>query len=126
MSVIVKVESTEQWIDTEIELSKGSQYKYEAKGEWNDWFIKCNADGYPDHLNFLMDLFFRWIKRRPSAKWFQLIGAVNKNILYTINLGVKGEFVAPENGRLWVYANDAYFAYNNNSGSLELEIEKVK
>lgn len=122
---MVNIESKEQWTDTGIELSKNSHYKYEAKGKWNDWFIKCDADGYPDLLNFLMDLFLRRIKRTPSAKWFQLIGVVNKDILYTIDLGVKGEFVAPKNGRLWVYANDADSAYHNNSGSIELKVEKI-
>jgi hypothetical protein len=120
---MVKIKSTEKWIDTQIQLLKGSQYVYEAKGEWNDWFIKCSADGYS---NFLMDLFLKGIKRTPSAKWFQLVGVVNKDISYTINLGVKGVFVSPENGRLWVYANDANFAYFNNFGCIELEVKKVE
>jgi hypothetical protein len=94
---MVKIESKEQWTDAGIELFKNSHYKYETKGEWNDWCIKCDAGGYPDCLNFLMDLFVRWIKLTPSAKWFQLVGAVNKDILHKLNLGVEGEFVAPEN-----------------------------
>jgi hypothetical protein len=73
-----------------------------------------------------MDLFLRPIKRNPSAKWFQLIGVVNKDISYAINLGVKGEFVVPENGRLWVYSNDVEFAYCNNSGSIDLGVKKVE
>jgi hypothetical protein len=121
--IMIKVESRKKWTDTEIELSKDSHYKYEATGEWKDWFIKCNANGYS---NFLMDLFLRPIKRNPSAKWFQLIGVVNKDTSCSINLGIKGEFIAPENGRLWVYANDFEFAYRNNYGSIDLEVKKVE
>ena len=74
--------------------------------------------------NFLMDL-VSWIKRRPSAKWFQLIGVVNKDTSHTIELGTNGVFTAPANGRLWAYANDAECAYSNNSGSLELHVHKA-
>jgi hypothetical protein len=122
---MVKIESKERWTDTGIKPSKNSLYKYEAMGKWNDWFIKCDADGYPKILNFLMDLFLRRIKRTPSAKWFQLIGIVNKDILHTINLGVKGKFIAPENGQLWVSVNDADSAYHNNFGNIDLKVEKI-
>jgi hypothetical protein len=119
---MTKIFSKKEWNDAEIDLIKGCQYEYKATGKWIDWFIVCDADGYIPFLNFLMDLFLRWTKRRPSARWFQLVGAVNKDISHTIELGMKGTFIAPENGRLWVYANDVKSAYWNNYGAIELEI----
>jgi hypothetical protein len=119
---MTKIFSVEKWNDAEIDLIKGCQYEYKATGKWKDWFIECDANGYS---NFLMDLFLRWAKRSPSAKWFQLVGVVDKDKSYTVELGTEGTFIAPENGRLWVYANDVCFAYWNNYGYIELEIKPM-
>jgi hypothetical protein len=130
---MTKIFSVEKWNDAEIDLIEGCQYKYKASGKWIDWFIECDADGYCPFLNFLMDLFLRWTKRTPSAKWFQLVGVVaadkdkpptvdKDTPPTTVQLGTEGTFHATKNGRLWVYANDASFAYGNNRGYIELEI----
>jgi hypothetical protein len=115
------IKSVEKWNDTGFDLIKGSQYSYTAIGCWKDWIIKCNPNGYSF---FLLDLISS-PKRTPSAKWFQLIGVVNRDTSYTIELGSKGTFIAPENGRLWAYANDVDSAYHNNSGSIVLNVEKI-
>jgi hypothetical protein len=120
--IVVEANSIEKWNDTGIDLIKDREYKYTATGKWKDWFIECDADGYS---NFFMELIFRRTKRRPSAKWFQLVGEVDKDISHTIELGKGGTFIAPENGRLWVYANDASFAYWNNCGCIELTVEEL-
>jgi hypothetical protein len=120
-AVMATIKSMEKWNDTGFDLIKGSQYSYIAIGCWRDWIIKCNANGYSF---FLLDLISS-LKRTPSAKWFQLIGVVKEDISYTIELGSKGTFISPGNGRLWAYANDANFAYHNNSGSIKLEVEKI-
>ncbi len=116
---MTKIFAKTRWNDTKEDLIKGRQYKYTATGKWIDWFILCDADGYS---NFLMDFLFGQIKRTPSAKWFQLVGVVKKDISHTVELGTEGTFIAPENGRLWVYANDVCSAYWNNCGYIELEI----
>jgi hypothetical protein len=123
---MTKIFAKTRWNDTKVDLIKGSQYKYEATGKWIDWFIECDADGFPPFLNSLMDTFWRNQKRKPSAKWFQLVGAINQNQSYTVELGTKGTFIAPENGRLWVYANDVASAYCNNRGYVELEIWPIQ
>ena len=113
--VVATIESREKWNDTGIDLIEGHRYAYIATGRWMDWKTECDADGYS---SFCLDL-VSITKRRPCAKWFQLIGVVNKN---PIELGTKGTFIAPANGRLLAYANDAGFAYGNNSGHIELEV----
>jgi hypothetical protein len=117
---MANIDSKNRWNDTGIHLIANHRYRYEAMGRWKDWYIECDANGY---LNSLMDL-LRCIKRRPSARWFQLIGIIDKNTAYVIDLGTSGTFTAPVSGRLWAYANDAGFAYGNNSGSVELNVRE--
>jgi hypothetical protein len=126
---MVKVYSSVKLNDTGIYLVKDCEYKYNATGVWVDWFIRCNADGFPDALSSFMDTIFgRNKKRMPSAKWFQLVGVIkgSQDIAHEIKLGVKGTFSSPESGRLFVFANDADFAYWNNCGFIELHVELNK
>jgi hypothetical protein len=126
---MVKIESRERWTDTGIDLIAGSHYTYQAKGEWNDWIFKCDANGHLTLLNFCLDLIFGKKKKRThSANWFRLIGVVDKDISQTIILGVEGKFHAQKSGRLWAYANDADSdsAYHNNTGAIELEVASKK
>jgi hypothetical protein len=121
------IESREKWNDTGIDLIEGQEYKYEAIGKWKDWFMKpCDANGYS---HCCLDL-LSCTKRKRSAKWFQLIGVVmdknTKKPLYTICFSNEGTFTAHASGRLWAYANDAWIAYGNNSGSIELNIPRRK
>jgi hypothetical protein len=113
------IDSKVKWNNTGINLVAGRQYHYQAIGKWKDWHIECDANGFS---NPFMDLACRF-KRVPTAKWFQLIGAVDKDASHVIKLGTSGIFTAPVNGLLWAFANDAWFAYCNNSGSVELEIQ---
>jgi hypothetical protein len=123
---MTKIYSRKKWNDTKVDLIKDCEYKFKATGMWFDWFIPCSADGYPDALDRLMDnIFGRCKKRSPSPKWFQLVGEVDKNKSHTIELGKEGTFFAPENGRLFVYANDVSSAYWNNYGAIKLEITQM-
>lgn len=116
------IESREKWNDTGIDLIEGQKYKYATIGQWKDGCMNpCHAEGYS---NFWLDL-LSWTKRSKFAKWFQLIGVVDKNtktLLYTIYFSNEGTFTAHASGRLWAFANDADIAYCNNSGSIELNI----
>lgn len=118
-----KVFGRKKWNDTKIDLVQNHKYKYKATGLWVDWFIPCGADGYPKALNFFMDNIFGPLKRRQSAKWFQLVGVIRGSQEIEIELGKEGTFTALENGRLWVFANDADRAYWNNFGCIELDVE---
>jgi hypothetical protein len=118
-----KVFGSEKWNDTKIDLVQNCNYKYKATGLWVDWFIPCGADGYPKALNSFMDNIFGSLKRRQSAKWFQLVGIIKGSQEIEIELGKEGTFTALENGRLWVFANDADSAYWNNFGCIELDVE---
>jgi hypothetical protein len=116
--IMAKIDSKAKWNETGINLVAGRRYRYQATGFWKDWYIECDANGYSSSLLSLVG----WMKRIPSAKWFQLIGVVNKDASHIIKLGTDGIFTAPASGHLWVFANDAEFAYGNNSGVVELYI----
>jgi hypothetical protein len=118
---MIRVSSEIKWNDTEIDLIEGHCYKCTTDGLWKDWFIECSADGYS---NFLLDI-INWTKRNPKSKWFQLIGVISTDLNYTIALGTNYPFTAKKSGRLWVYANDADFAYFNNHGEIDLIIKEV-
>ena len=118
--IMVTISSDQKWNDTGVDFIEGRSYSYQATGQWKDWYIPSDANGFSC---LVMDL-FSWTKRTPSAKWFQLIGVIDKNPSHTIELAKEGTFTAPVSGRLWAYANDADFAYGNNSGSLELHIHQ--
>jgi hypothetical protein len=106
------------WNDTGIDVVAGLTYSYEANGTWKDSTIECDANGFS---RFFMDR-FSFLKRTPSARWFQLVTSNDKQSAYTVVLGTSGRFIAPASGRLWVYANDASFAYGNNSGTIDFVV----
>jgi hypothetical protein len=115
------VYSKNKWNDTNIRVVAGRTYSYRAKGQWKDKNIECDADGF---THVWMDLSGWMIKRVPSAKWFQLIATVGKDKSHVIKLGTSGRFKAPRSGTLWAFANDASFAYANNSGAVELDVDE--
>jgi hypothetical protein len=118
MVVMVTVDSRRKWNDTGTDLIQGKQYRYRATGSWQDWYIVCDANGYSRWMLWL----FGWMRRVPVAHWFQLIGVVDKAMSHPIRMGTEGTFTAPASGRLWVFANDAAFAYGNNTGTIELQV----
>lgn len=113
------ISSSEQWVDTGIDVAKGRVYRYVASGVWKDGSIKTDADGY--EIWYLRP--FGILKRVNHAKWFQLIITIGKDLEYIVPLGRSGTFSAPSSGRVWAFANDAGFRYGNNSGSVDLDIQ---
>lgn len=123
-NIMVKISSEVKWNDTGIDLIEDRHYKCTTNGLWKDCIFECSADGHSNFLNFLLDI-ISWTKRNPKAKWFQLIGVINTDLNHTIPLGTTCSFMAKKSGRLWVYANDADFAYFNNHGEIDLIIEEA-
>lgn len=65
-------------------------------------------------------------KRKDDAKWFALIGTVDKNHAWIMKDG--GEFTVPVSGQLLCYFNDVQIDlgfYDNNSGWVMLNIEQL-
>jgi hypothetical protein len=64
-------------------------------------------------------------KRMDDAKWFALIGTVDKKYAWVMK--DSGEFTVPLGGELLCYFNDVQIEwfYDNNSGWVVLEVEQL-
>jgi hypothetical protein len=69
--------ASKKWNDTQIRLVAGEEYHFKASGQWRDWTIVCNADGYtsPNSLLRASERF----RRVPKERWFALIGTIQEN-----------------------------------------------
>jgi hypothetical protein len=118
---MTSIDSRARWNDTKIHVLKGHRYAYRADGEWVDWFYICDAAGHS--LFYLKP--FSVLKRVKTARWCQLVACVDKDSYHPILLGCSGSFAAPASGRLWAFANDAPFGYQNNRGAISLSVHPL-
>ncbi len=107
------------WNETELDVLPGETYLFTAEGEWTDWLFKTDANGY---ANYYMNLYNR-LKRVGDAKWFELIGSLDKVNFYRI--GKKNNITFQEAGKLSLFANDAPGFYWNNSGKIIVTIIRI-
>jgi hypothetical protein len=119
------IKAKSKWNDTGYQLSAGKQYRFKATGEWIDGGIVTTAVGFE---KFYLKP-FEWMRRFPNAKWFSVIGAIDKKESTKFDIGrfiEQGEtYTATINGTLFCFANDVSIAYGNNKGEIELEIIPV-
>ncbi len=47
------IDSKNKWNDSGVNLIAGRRYRYQATGQWKDWYIVCDANGYS---NFFINL----------------------------------------------------------------------
>jgi hypothetical protein len=89
--VKTKVLGNKKWNDIEIDLVQNCEPKCQLSDIWVDLFIPCDVDVYPKALNAFMDTIAGSIKRRQSARWFQLVGVIkgNQATEHESNLGRK-------------------------------------
>jgi hypothetical protein len=114
----VSITSTELWVDTSIRLEKGKTYEFVASGVWNDASIVTDANGY-DSVNFFQRATER-LRRVPQAKWFTLIGALDRRRDTQFVIGSGTRYTATVDGQLTCFANDLRGFYFNNKGSITL------
>ena len=113
-----------KWNHTGFQLEQGVEYKFSAQGQWIDWYIVHGPDGDGSGANLFLRL-FEHFRRRPKDKWFALIGAVGEDESTTFLIGSNLRFRANHSGELTCYANDVPWAYDNNRGSIQLEVERL-
>ncbi len=109
------------WNETWLWLEEGAQYTISAQGEWKDWLITTDANGF---TNAYMNLWNNQ-KRYSNAKWFTLIASINKE--EELKIGSYKKIHPESSGLLSFYANDAENAtfYTNNSGCLSVTVHRV-
>ncbi|MGA7440074.1 MAG: hypothetical protein WBW32_18270 [Luteibacter sp.] len=106
---------------------KGDAVSFRATGRWIDWFIPCDADGYP------MPLFIARSRgpRIPDGnRYFRLMGRISDGGQppgkddpdATFHIGCCAEQVAQRSGVIFVFVNDRDGYYWNNWGYVSLTI----
>ena len=131
-----RIEAKALWNDTGIRLRKGSTYQVRISGEWNDWFVPCDANGpKPAFWNGLMGSMRFGLRfppsRDPETHYFRPVACIGTPPAGTAApagaflLRDGMTFTAPASGSLHVFANDDAFAYSNNEGALSVRITRV-
>lgn len=148
------------WNETGLYLEAGSEYEFDASGEWLDRTIKCGPAGTSDgkfHASEVVHLAgslwgeiedfvkiltkneqanFYGTKRVEKLPWFALVGTIanggNPNDDGTpepheiIPIGDGCRHTVKKSGYLYCFANDAWHFYDNNRGSVILNIKRLR
>lgn len=115
-----------RWNETPFRVVEGHYYRFSATGEWKDWRTPAGAAGYlDDRLKR-----FEPLRRFPEARWFSLIGAVDRDRSTLFDIGrliaLDLPWLALKTGSLYCFANDVWFMYWNNHGRIELDMKEVE
>ncbi len=119
-----EVDSREEWNATGIRLNAGEQYHFRAEGEWIDWTVTCDADGY-DSINFVQR-HSEPLRRVPSERWFVLIGSIGREDGEVFRIGTETTYSPRSSGELFGFANDVSLAYWNNHGTVRLTVTRLE
>jgi hypothetical protein len=87
---------------------------------WTDWFIKTTPKGFFNILASIQGL------RLKKIKCFCLCGAYNQSDAGAFAIGMRREVTMQEAGNLSFFANDTPGYYENNKGSINVNIERVR
>jgi hypothetical protein len=118
----VDVIAKEPWNDTKLDVAAGETMRVTANGTWFDAKYSSGPDGYsaPWWLRIWDSL-----RRCPEAGWFELTGEIDRGKGQTFPIGTRDTVTMPAHGRLYLYANDVSGFYWNNSGKLDVTIERA-
>lgn len=121
MKQTLQIPSKITWVSTNIVVSAGDYLRFTAAGQWVDAKIETGPEGYD---NIWMSP-FTWMRRVPEARWFELVGCLDKRLNTAFRIGAGTTRIFPEGGRLFCFANDARGFYGNNHGEVTLTIERL-
>ena len=111
-----------EWNDTGIDLVRGARYRMTATGSWHDRQFRSGPDGVPPQN--LVQRIFSPLLRFPNGHYMTLIGCIDQDMGSAFAIGANANYKATRDGRLWCFANDVRFAYGNNSGAIELIVDR--
>jgi len=118
MQTMLTVPSWTLWNDTGLDVPPQGNLHFVATGQWTDWYINTTPAGYEKASLKAVE----HLRRLPSANWFALVGAFDKDLSTAFLIGEGRTLVAEKGGRLFVFANDIAWLYWNNVGSVSLSI----
>ena len=126
----LSIASVSHYNPTGVLLTPGATYEIAADdSRWADWHLASSADGriQPSFAQSMA----RWALRCKQGRWFQLIGAIGRNDAHLFPIGKhavwtyqgQSDEAEPE---LFLFANDAWFAYLNNHGAVNVTVTRVR
>ncbi|CAN5808620.1 hypothetical protein BH11PSE8_BH11PSE8_22250 [soil metagenome] len=149
----VSVAADRLWVYSGIILEAGHTYRLTAEGYWQDG-NDPPVDGFgqpPAQESPIKKLARRW-RRLPSARWMSLVALADEPIevpagvgsllealvhliwsdppwfvrrLHPLRTGAGIELSPKRQCMLWLFANDYFRMYANNSGSMAVTVERV-
>ncbi|WP_157202123.1 hypothetical protein [Massilia sp. Root335] len=147
----VDVHAALWWNAAALHVRAGETYDLRATGQWYDAAIRSTAAGYASPLLAL----FKWARRARDADWFSLVAAVHpsadlglsrpaaRNFVtgwiesrrrgpgrrdresHLTDIGEGNVVTIAQDGYLYLFANDAFFAYCNNKGTVSVSISRL-
>ncbi len=125
-SVRALILARKKWNSTGINLVVNQDYHLtvSTNEKWIDWFVSCNADGFPSS-NWILKNSER-LRRSPQENWFALMGTINFDTDNLFKIGTDKILQANQSGILTCFANDIPFMYWNNKGSIQLIVTRIK
>ena len=117
------VKASKRWNKTGIKLEQGHKYLFwaDSKARWLDWHTECGPEGY----NSFKLQYWECLRRIRHARWFNLIGTLDRCARHPMIFKHGAKHVAHKRGELFFFANDVWFMYWNNHGEIEVDVYEV-
>jgi len=149
----VEVEANRHWCRTGLILRKDHTYEISAEGNLRDGVISCDANGWSNVLYRALEFSRRipqanWMelcgivssdpriesKDRGLAQWLKLVLKEDpeeyRRLVFRIGrgpvtIGNGTQRQLADSGFLWLFVNDAWTNYGNNSGTLTVTVRRI-
>lgn len=113
------------WNPSRIIARPGQRFLIEAdNSQWSDDKSPCTAAGTS---NCGLQRFTSAMCRHKQAAWMELVGTLGRDHehQFRIGAGAVWENTTGHEGEIHFYANDVYFMYYNNAGSVMVTITRL-
>ncbi|MEC9091907.1 MAG: hypothetical protein VX438_04320 [Planctomycetota bacterium] len=106
-----RIDSAKGWQASKLKLNQGKKYEFVCVGEWSTSQSAATCDGNGD----------------PEGKG-KLIGVIfaNYQLSEVIELGQKGEFIAKQDGHLFLRCRDAFTQIADNKGVITVHFRRAQ
>ena len=120
----IQVRAREPWNPLHVLARPGETFAFSCTGVWSDAGIASGPAGQP---GVGLQRLAGWLRRKPDAPWFAVIGALGRDstTLFTIGEACEWTNNTGREAPLFVFANDVRLFYGNNSGGVLLDLRRT-
>jgi hypothetical protein len=119
----LSITSEKDWVETGIRLAVGERYRLTASGTWKDRNTPSGPAGNPNPS--VIQKLFAFRLRHKGARYFALIGCIDRDLSHSFVIGDRVEFAVSHSGELFCFANDVPGFYGNNKGAVSVTVERL-